>query len=284
MNNPIHYREAEPLLRIQNVGLTLNGQVILRDVNAEILDVIRDVDEVDRVNKVKQGQVIGFLGRSGIGKTQLFRILAGLQKPTTGQVLLGEQGIPVERGMVGVVAQNYILFDKRTILSNLMIAATQAGDTKKLAKERAMTMLERFKLTDKANAYPKQLSGGQRQRIAIAQQILCNSHYLLMDEPFSGLDLVMKGKVSELIQEIAHMDEKNTIIVVTHDVSEASSVADELWLMGRDRDSDGNEIAGSRIKMTYDLKVRGLAWQPGITLTREFLDFTTEVKEKFLSL
>ena len=96
--------------------------------------------------------------------------------------------------------------------------------------------------------------------------------------------LVMKGKVSELIQEIAHMDEKNTIIVVTHDVSEASSVADKLWLMARDRDPDGNEIAGSRIQVTYDLKVRGLAWQPDITLTREFLDFTTEVKEKFLSL
>jgi polar amino acid transport system ATP-binding protein/sulfate transport system ATP-binding protein len=284
MNNPIHYRETEPLLRIQNVGLTLNGLVILRDVNAEILDIVRDVDEVDRINHVKQGQVVGFLGRSGIGKSQLFRILAGLQKPTTGQVLLGEQGIPVERGMVGVVAQSYILFDKRTILSNLMIAATQAGDTKKIAKERAMALLERFNLTDKANTYPKQLSGGQRQRIAIAQQILCNNHYLLMDEPFSGLDLVMKAKVSELIQEIAHMDEKNTIIVVTHDVSEASSVADKLWLMARDRDPEGNEIPGSKIQMIYDLKIRGLAWQPGITLTREFLDFTTEVKEKFLSL
>lgn len=186
--------------------------------------------------------------------------------------------------MVGVVAQNYILFKHRTVLGNLMIAATQAGDTSKVAKERSMAMLERFKLTDKADVYPRQLSGGQRQRIAIAQQMLCDGHFLLMDEPFSGLDMIMKGKVSELINEISLMDEKNTIIIVTHDVTEATSVADELWLMGRDRDAEGNEIPGARIKETFDLKKLGLAWQPDITTTPEFMNFVREVKIKFMSL
>lgn len=276
MSSPVSYKEEEPLLRVQNVSLELDGNLILRDVNVEIKNITR--------TGVNQGQVVGFLGRSGIGKTQFFRILAGLQKPTSGQVLLGDPGVPVHKGMVGVVAQNYILFRHRTVLGNLMIAATQAGDTRKVAKERSMTMLERFKLTDKANFYPRQLSGGQRQRIAIAQQMLCDGHFLLMDEPFSGLDIIMKAKVAELINEIAQMHEKNTIIVVTHDVTEAASVADELWLMARDRDADGNEIPGAKIKATYDLKELGLAWQPGITLTSDFLNFTKEVKEKFMSL
>lgn len=276
MNSPILYKEEEPLLRVENVSLELDGNIILREVNTTIKNITR--------GGVNQGQVVGFLGRSGIGKTQFFRILAGLQKPTAGQVLLGDPGVPVRKGMVGVVAQNYILFRHRTVLGNLIIAATQSGDTRKVAKERSMAMLERFKLTDKADAYPSQLSGGQRQRISIAQQMLCDGHFLLMDEPFSGLDIIMKAKVAELINEIAQMHEKNTIIVVTHDVTEAASVADELWLMARDRDADGNEIPGAKIKATYDLKERGLAWQPGITLTPEFLNFTREVKEKFMSL
>ena len=97
-----------------------------------------------------------------------------------------------------------------------------------------MALLKEFELEDKFNLYPAQLSGGQRQRCAIIQQILCSEHFLLMDEPFSGLDLLMLEKTCELITKVADMDDLNTIIVVTHDVTAACSVADHLWLMGRD--------------------------------------------------
>ena len=96
-----------------------------------------------------------------------------------------------------------------------------------------MELLNEFELADKYNLYPAQLSGGQRQRCAIIQQILCSEHFLLMDEPFSGLDLIMLEKTCELIAKVADMDDLNTIIVVTHDVTAACSVADHLWLMGR---------------------------------------------------
>jgi ABC-type nitrate/sulfonate/bicarbonate transport system ATPase subunit len=100
-------------------------------------------------------------------------------------------------------------------------------------------------MLDCSQLYPAQISGGQRQRIAIAQQLLCSEHFLLMDEPFSGLDLVMEAKVCELINEIACLDELNPIIVVTHDVTAAATVADHLWLMGRDRGASGNIIPGA---------------------------------------
>lgn len=267
---------AEPLLRIDHVGLSYGDKIILRDVNAEIRNIIRE--------GCTQGQVVGFLGPSGIGKTQLFRIVAGLNRPTSGQVLVNSTLTPVKAGMVGVVAQNYPLFENRTIFSNLMLAAKQMNQSAEAAHEKVLTYLKRLDMLDQAQLYPAQISGGQRQRIAIAQQLLCSEHFLLMDEPFSGLDVVMEAKVCELINEIACLDELNTIIVVTHDVTAAASVADHLWLMGRDRDERGKVIPGARIQETFDLIERDLCWHPGITNSPHFLEFVREVKERFQTL
>jgi polar amino acid transport system ATP-binding protein/sulfate transport system ATP-binding protein len=266
---------GETLLKIDRVNLSYDDKVILRDVNAEIRDIVREGRT--------QGQVVGFLGPSGIGKTQLFRIIAGLNKPTSGQVLVGPTLTPVKAGMVGVVAQNYPLFENRTIFSNLLLSAKQMQNNG-AAHERALQYLKRLDMLDQAQLYPAQISGGQRQRIAIAQQLLCSEHFLLMDEPFSGLDLVMEAKVCELINEIASLDELNTIIVVTHDVTAAATVADHLWLMGRDRDAGGNILPGARIQETYDLIERDLCWHPGITNSPSFLEFVREVKERFQTL
>lgn len=267
---------GDTLLKIDHVSLSYDEKVILRDVNAEIRDIIRE--------GCTQGQVVGFLGPSGIGKTQLFRIVAGLNRPTSGQVLVNSTLTPVKAGMVGVVAQNYPLFENRTIFSNLMLAAKQMNQSAEAAHEKVLTYLKRLDMLDQAQLYPAQISGGQRQRIAIAQQLLCSEHFLLMDEPFSGLDVVMEAKVCELINEIACLDELNTIIVVTHDVTAAASVADHLWLMGRDRDERGKVIPGARIQETFDLIERDLCWHPGITNSPHFLEFVREVKERFQTL
>lgn len=267
---------GDTLLKVDHVSLSYEDNVILRDVNAEIRDIVRAGHT--------QGQVVGFLGPSGIGKTQLFRIIAGLNHPTSGQVLVTSTLTPVKAGMVGVVAQNYPLFENRTIFSNLMVAAKQMEKTHDAAHEKVTKYLERLDMVDQAQLFPAQISGGQRQRIAIAQQLLCSEHFLLMDEPFSGLDLVMEAKVCELINEIACLDELNTIIVVTHDVTAAATVADHLWLMGRDRDAAGNIVPGARIQETYDLIERDLCWHPGITNSPAFLEFVREVKERFQTL
>ena len=267
---------TETLLKIDHVNLSYGDKVILRDVNAEIRDIVRPGRT--------QGQVVGFLGPSGIGKTQLFRIIAGLNHPTSGQVLVSSALTPVKPGMVGVVAQNYPLFENRTIFSNLILAAKQVENNGAAAHEKVLKYLKRLDMLECSQLYPAQISGGQRQRIAIAQQLLCSEHFLLMDEPFSGLDLVMEAKVCELINEIACLDELNTIIVVTHDVTAAATVADHLWLMGRDRDAVGNIVPGARIQETYDLIERDLCWQPAITNSTKFLEFVREVKERFQTL
>ena len=270
------YTLGKTLLKIDNVCLEYDGRPVLKNVNGEVRDII--------VPGRVQGQVVGFLGPSGCGKTSLFRIIAGLNQPTSGRVTVNGFDRPVQAGEVGVVSQSYPLFEHRTVFGNLMLGAKQKEKDSKVARDKVMALLNEFGLEDKFSLYPAQLSGGQRQRCAIIQQILCSEHFLLMDEPFSGLDLLMLEKTCELITKVADMDDLNTIIVVTHDVTAACSVADHLWLMGRDSDSNGNKLPGSRIVKEYNLIERDLCWQPGIITTAQFTDFVREVKEEFRRL
>jgi NitT/TauT family transport system ATP-binding protein len=270
------YDKRDVLVKIEGVSVTLGGAQILRDVNAEVRDITRP--------GVKQGQVVGLLGPSGMGKTTLFRILAGLDKPDTGSVLLEAESIPVCRGIVGVVAQNYPLFAHRTVWSNLVVAGMMERTTRAKVEQRARDLLDRFGLKEHGRKYPAQLSGGQRQRVAIAQQFMCSEHLLLMDEPFSGLDLLMQAEVCRFIREISQTDELQTIIIVTHDVESALEVCDTLWLLGRDRDAQGNPIPGARIQKTFDLCERGLAWQGGISKSKEYMDLLQEIREAFPTL
>lgn len=269
------YTEGPTLLKLENVCLNYGDKVILRNVNAEIKELIRTDGK---------GQVVGFLGPSGIGKTQLFRIIAGLNAPTSGTVVL-DGGKAVHPGLVGVVAQNYPLFDNRTVYGNLMLAAIKKRcETKETAEDLVNGYLTEFDLEDRKHAYPAQLSGGQRQRCAILQQVLCGDHFILMDEPFSGLDMLMLEKTAKLIQKIANLDATNTIIFVTHDVTAAASIADHLWMLGRERDTEGKIIPGARIVETYDLVQRDLCWHPEILTDPRFMLFVGEIKERFRSL
>jgi ABC-type nitrate/sulfonate/bicarbonate transport system ATPase subunit len=270
----IDHHDGKTLLTIDHVSLSYGDKIILRDVNAEVREILRNESK---------GQVVGFLGPSGMGKTQLFRIMAGLNRPTTGNVHLnGNVNWPVHAGEVGVVAQDYPLFNHRTVWSNLIIAAKRKSNGDAAACVEGY--LNDFELYDKRHQYPMQLSGGQRQRLAIIQQILCSSHFLLMDEPFSGLDMVMLERTAALIQKIANLDSLNTVIVVSHDVTTVCSVSDHVWLLGRERDTEGNVIPGARIVETYDLVDRGLCWQPGIITQPQFLSFVAEVKNRFRTL
>lgn len=274
-------RSSEVLLRIDSVSLDLGGRSILRDFSADILNVVRPG------SGVKQGQVVGLLGPSGIGKTQLFRILSGLQEPTKGRVLIKINGKDqlVQVGQVGVVAQHYPLFKHRTVLDNLVVAGKRAGLDNGKALVKARELLEKFSLQTHAGVYPIQLSGGQRQRVAIAQQLICSDHFLLMDEPFSGLDITSKIAVCKLINNVATMDELNTIIVITHEVRTAIMVSDMLWLLGHDRDpATGQYLPGARVQYCYDLAAMGLAWNPDIRHHPNFNLLVDEVEAKFEAL
>ena len=269
------YELKDKLLTLDDLGLSLGGKAILSGVSACVRNVVRP--------GLLQGQVIGVLGPSGVGKTQLFRVLSGLTLPDRGRVLIGPKQEPVARGGVGVVAQAYPLFEHYNVLQNLIVAARQHGLGRTEAREQAALMLARFGLHDCAAAYPATLSGGQRQRVAIAQQLIRPRPLLLMDEPFSGLDFAMIRKVCALLAEVSSKDEALTTVIVTHDVSAALSVADTLWLLGRPRGADG-KTEGARIVHTIDLMERGLAWHPDVLHAPAFESTKREIEQRFASL
>jgi polar amino acid transport system ATP-binding protein/sulfate transport system ATP-binding protein len=299
--------EQEELLLSVSLSLSFQGVPILREVAFEIFNTVR------AEGKEVCPQVVAVLGPSGVGKTQLFRCIAGLQVPTQGAVFVNDDDHPVEEGEVGVVAQDYPLIETRTVLGNLMRAYQVSRRPKacksdglrgllasalksivhslkcavvedKVAKETAFQYLEKFGLTHLASHYPSQLSGGQRQRIAIIQQMICSKHFLLMDEPFSGLDVIAKNKAMELITEMASADELNTVIITTHDIRSACAVADRVILLGRERDGENKIIPGARVLADIDLKANDLCWIPGITTTPKFLEFVAEIERDFVKL
>jgi polar amino acid transport system ATP-binding protein/sulfate transport system ATP-binding protein len=275
--NGVHvgYELKDVLVSIKDVGLTFDGKPILANLSAEVRDIVRP--------GCVTGQVIGILGPSGVGKTQLSRIMTGLQEPTSGEICVGAKGEKVRAGLVGYVAQKYPLLRHRTVLGNLIVASRRAGSGTQEAKDKSMDFLKRFDLESKWDSYPAELSGGQQQRVAIAQQLLCSEHFLILDEPTTGLDPLMKDKVCDLIKKVSSIAEENTIFVVTHDIAAILSIADHLWLLGRDRDGKGISL-GARIQHHYDLIERGLAWQERPQELPAFMEAQREIRARFAEL
>ncbi len=269
-----NYTIGDTLLHVDKVNVSYDGKPILRDLEMKVSDLIRPGHT--------QGQVDAVLAPSGTGKTVLFRTISGLKKPDSGQVLMGDK--TVVPGMVGVVAQDYPLFNHLTVLDNMLLAAKVRFKDHKSALEASMTMLAQFELDGKVKSYPAELSGGQRQRVAILQQMVSCGHLLLMDEPFSGLDILMKQKAQTMITDLAAADELNSIIITTHDIESAVSVADTIVLIGRERDEAGNPIPGATVRYTYNLVDMGLAWHPDIERIPAFDALVKEIKARFREL
>jgi ABC-type nitrate/sulfonate/bicarbonate transport system ATPase subunit len=258
------YEKQETLIEADAVNLHYGDRVILRDINFQVKNIVRP--------GVKQGQVISLIGRSGIGKTQLFKILSGLSKPTSGKILL-QNNQPVKQGDMGVVFQNYYLFEWRTVYQSLELSLKKnkgfTGDPKAEINKYAA----HFDLAEHLQKYPKQLSGGQRQRASIIQQMLHGSDYLLLDEPFSGLDILVLDRVVDLLLDVSLSDELKTLIIVSHDIGTAVAISDTVIVLGCEEGKPG-----ATIKKEIDLMERGLAWQKNIRSDKAFLETLAEIK------
>lgn len=182
---------------------------------------------------VSEGEFLSVLGPSGCGKTTLLRILIGLEKQTSGKILLDGKDISSlpsnERGM-GIIFQNYALFPNMTVLENVEYALKVKKDTKNKARDIATKTLLQIGMEDQLNKRPNQLSGGQQQRVAIARTLALNPSIILLDEPISALDVQNKEIMKKELKEIQKKF-NSTMIYITHDQEEAFYLSDRIMVM-----------------------------------------------------
>ena len=196
------------------------------------LEVLKGVDQ-----HIKKGEKVVVIGPSGSGKSTFLRCLNLLETPTKGKITM--DGIEITnpkcninrvRRRMGMVFQQFNLFPHKTVLENIMLAPVHHKIlTKPEAKDKAMALLERVNLVDKANAYPRQLSGGQQQRIAIVRALAMDPEVMLFDEPTSALDPEMVGEVLDVMKQLAVSG--MTMVVVTHEMGFAREVGDRVLFM-----------------------------------------------------
>ena len=183
---------------------------------------------------IHRGEQVVVIGPSGGGKSTFLRCLNMLETPTSGQIYVNDQEITAKgvnldqvRAKMGMVFQHFNLFPHFTVLKNITFAPVQLKlQTPEEAEEKAMALLRRVGLEEKANAYPSQLSGGQKQRIAIVRALAMDPQVMLFDEPTSALDPEMVGEVLDLMKQLA--EDGMTMVVVTHEMGFAREVADRI--------------------------------------------------------
>jgi len=210
-----------PIIQLKDIGQSYDGgkSWIIKGLNLTIEDV------------PDKGQFHVILGMSGSGKSTLLRYIAGLQTPTEGHVLINQKPVD-ESQRVSMVFQQYSSLPWLTVVENVALALNFQGVNKKERTERAMEIIREVGLLGHEHKYAQYptLSGGQLQRVAIARSILANPGILLMDEPFGALDIKTRIQMQELIHRLWEKFH-STIIFVTHDISEAVFLADEIHIM-----------------------------------------------------
>ena len=208
MTTPIHIRK---------ISKSFNGKPALQNIDLDI----------------KAGEMVALLGSSGCGKTTLLRTIAGLTAPDHGEIKFGDTDVTrlsVQQRHIGMVFQGYSLFPNMTVRDNIAFPLKAAKMPEKERKSRVDELLQLTKLTERANHHPSQLSGGQQQRTALARALAPNPSVLLLDEPLSALDAIVRDHLRDEIRRIQQQI-RTTAILVTHDQSEALAVADRVVIM-----------------------------------------------------
>ena len=228
----------EVLIKTENLQKAFGKIEVLKGINTEI----------------KKGEVVVIIGPSGSGKSTFLRTLNLLEEPTGGHIYFEgtditdpKVNINLHRQKMGMVFQQFNLFPNMTVLKNMTIAPVKLKKaTKAEAEERAMSLLERVGLADRANAYPSQLSGGQKQRVAIVRALCMQPDVMLFDEPTSALDPEMVGEVLDVMKALAN--EGMTMAVVTHEMGFAKEVADRVLFIDQGiimEEGTPNEVFGN---------------------------------------
>lgn len=200
------------MLHVENLSFAYENHKVLQSIDLH----------------VKQGETVGILGPSGVGKTTLFQLITGLIPLQEGKITL--DGSSDIKGKISYMLQKDMLYDHYTVLENIMLPRIVAGDSREEAKTLALKLLEQFQMEKWANYYPHALSGGMRQRIAFLRTAAFRRQWLLLDEAFSALDAITRRQLHEWFIETRERMGWSTLLI-THDVDEALILSDRIYVL-----------------------------------------------------
>jgi ABC-type nitrate/sulfonate/bicarbonate transport system ATPase subunit len=249
----------ETLLYIENLSVAYDDNIIIKDINIIEKDVVREDSDCT-------GQVLAFVGRSGRGKSTFFKALTGLVPSASGKILIKDFENPepntaksVNEGDIGFVDQKYTLFRHKTVSQALRFSLRKTTLTSIEKENKIKKYLKEWGLENSANKYPNELSGGQRQRTAILEQLFSSDQFIVLDEPFSGLDVGNIEEVKKAFELLGNSSEFNTVIFSTHDIKLALELAQVIYVIGHPT-IDDKQLQYGTVVAKYDLREMGLAW------------------------
>ena len=242
-------------LRVKNITVNFEEKSIIEDVTITL----------------NEGEIVSILGVSGVGKTTLFNVIAGLINPCIGTVELDGENIIGKSGKISYMLQKDLLFPFKTILDNVSLPLILKGENKKKAREIAGKYFSQFGLKGMENKYPKELSGGMRQRAAFLRTYMFSSEIALLDEPFSALDTITKQKIHTWYLDV--VKKLNiSILFITHDIDEAILISDRIYIISGKPGKIVNEI---------EVKINKNISNEEVSMTQDFLNYKKEIM-KFL--
>lgn len=219
---------------------------------------------------LNDGEIIGLLGVSGSGKSTIFNIISGGIKPNSGKVILDGIDVTGDKGKVAYMQQKDLLFPHMNILSNTSLPLIISGVDKKLAHGEASSHFEEFGLKGTEDKYPSQLSGGMRQRAALLRTYLNKKSVILLDEPFSALDMITKARMHDWFIDLMKKL-KISAIFITHDIDEAIFLSDRIYILGKNGKINKEIIIKCMGKRNEDFK-----------LSERFLEYKREVSKALI--
>ena len=242
-------------LRVKNITVNFEEKSIIEDVTITL----------------NEGEIVSILGVSGVGKTTLLNVIAGLIDPCVGTVELDGENIIGKSGKISYMLQKDLLFPFKTILDNVSLPLILKGENKKKAREIAGKYFSQFGLEGMENKYPKELSGGMRQRAAFLRTYMFSSEIALLDEPFSALDTITKQKIHTWYLDV--VKKLNiSILFITHDIDEAILISDRIYIISGKPGKIVNEI---------EVKINKNISNEEVSMTQDFLNYKKEIM-KFL--
>ena len=237
------------ILKAEGISKAFQGEEIVKDISLTL----------------KKGELVSLLGPSGVGKTTLFQMLSGLEEPDSGQIYIQDENVTGVSGKVGYMQQKDLLLPHKTVLDNVCIPLKLKGISKKIARDQALSHFTEFRLMGAENKYPFQISGGMRQRAALLRTYLFNGELLLLDEPFSALDSITKGKLYKWFREIM-IQYHSSVFLITHDIEEAIFLSDRIYIM-----------AGVPGKIQKEVQIHCATDRETFLLSEAFLGYKGEI-------